>query len=81
MKIRIHLFAQARQLAGQSEVWVELPGPATVAAVREALATQHAQLAPLLRSSHFAVGAQYARSEETVQEHDEVALIPPVSGG
>ncbi len=81
MKIRIKLFAQARQLAGGPELTVEVPSPATAADVRAALAAQHEALAPLAERSMLAIGTEYARADRPVREDDDVALIPPVSGG
>ena len=81
MKIRIQLFAHARQLAGGPELWIDVPEPATASAVREALIAQHAALAPLVRQSLLAVGTEYARGDQIVSAEDELALIPPVSGG
>lgn len=81
MKIRIKLFAEARRLAGGSELTVEVAGPTTVSALRDALAEQYSELAPLARRSLLAVGTDYAASDRIVGEHDDVALIPPVSGG
>ena len=81
MTVRVKLFAGAREAAGRDEAAVELVEPATVADVRQALAEACPALAPLLASCQIAVNAEYAVAATPVAAADEVALIPPVSGG
>ncbi|MCC6494072.1 MAG: MoaD/ThiS family protein [Pirellulales bacterium] len=81
MKIKVKLFAAARELASGSEVVVELSAPATVGQLRAALAREIPPLAPLAERSLAAVNAQYADDADAITPDDEVALIPPVSGG
>lgn len=81
MKVTVKLFAAAREAAGASEVDMELPEEATVGELRAAIAEQWPALAALLASSLMAVNAKYARSEVQIEPGDEIALIPPVSGG
>lgn len=81
MNVRVKLFAAAREATGSGEVEVDLPSVARVAHVRSALATQWPQLASLAERSLVAVNAEYARDQDKLAEGDEVALIPPVSGG
>jgi molybdopterin converting factor subunit 1 len=81
MKVAVKLFAAARELAGHGEVVVELSPGADVAEVRQALAAQLPPLAPLAVRSLVAVNAEYANDSTLVAEGDELALIPPVSGG
>jgi molybdopterin converting factor subunit 1 len=81
MKVAVKLFAAARELAGDSEVEIELPPGADVAEVRQALATKYPKLSTLTSRSLMAVNAEYASDATPVTEGDELALIPPVSGG
>lgn len=81
MKIQVRLFAAARQLAGQELVTVDCPERATVAVLRSQIVTEFPDLAPLLSHVRFAVNAQYAREDAVLNPTDEVACIPPVSGG
>lgn len=81
MQVRIRLFAVARQLAGRPEVVVSVDGPATVSDVRRALGLAVPELAPVLPRLKMAVGNEYADDERSVGPDDEVAVIPPVSGG
>jgi molybdopterin converting factor small subunit len=58
-----------------------LPNNAKIADLRPALSREIPIISTLLRSSSFAVGAQYVDDDFTLKEGDEVACIPPVSGG
>jgi molybdopterin converting factor subunit 1 len=81
MKVRVKLFAVAKDLAGCDELIVDVPEGATVATLREkALATAPA-LAQIMPHALWAVGAEHARDDTVIAEKTEVALIPPVSGG
>jgi len=81
MKLRVRLFAVARQLAGCDAVDVNLPANATVAQLREQLAGQFPQLRALLPRMLVALDAQYADDQMPIPSDAEVACIPPVSGG
>ncbi len=81
MKVRVRLFAAARQAAGSDAVEVDLPPGATVADLRGRLAEQLPQLSALLSHVLFAVGMQYAGDSTPLPAGAEVACIPPVSGG
>lgn len=81
MRVRVKLFAVLRDRAGASEFPLELDVGATVAAAREAIAREHPSLAPHLGRVAFAVNQSYAKPDEILKPGDELALIPPVSGG
>lgn len=81
MNVRVKLFAAAREIAGSAEIVIDTPSPATAGCVRSALAAQQPKLAALTASSLLAVNAEYANDATQVSPDDEVALIPPVSGG
>jgi molybdopterin converting factor subunit 1 len=81
MRVAVKLFAAGRELAGAPECVLELDDAATVADVRRGLIEQCAALAPLVPRSLVAVNADYAADAAPLQAGDEVALIPPVSGG
>ncbi len=81
MTIRIKLFAVLREKAGVSEVQIEIPRQATVAAARDSLVRQFPVLAPLLSRVAFAVNLSYAGIDTILKEGDELAILPPVSGG
>ncbi len=79
--VRVRLFAVQRELAGTREVALELPDVATVAAAWDALVAVHPALAPGRASVRFARNGDYADETTALRDGDEVAMIPPVSGG
>lgn len=81
MRIHVKLFAVLREAAGTSEQTLELTEGATVAIVGERLAAMHPALSRHLPRVAFAVNRTYAPLETRLRDGDEVALIPPVSGG
>jgi molybdopterin converting factor small subunit len=86
MKVRVKLFAVARQRVGNGEVEVELADPngsggPTVADLRLALLRQFGALAEVLPHVRMAVNGDYAAESSAIPPGAEVALIPPVSGG
>jgi len=81
MKVRVKLFAVAKQAAGAEAIDLEVPDDAVVADVRTALLAAVPALAPAARHLLFAVDAKYARDTTPVAQAREIACIPPVSGG
>lgn len=81
VEIVVRLFAVARQRAGRPEVTVPVVEPATVGGLRHALALAVPELAPILPSLRIAVANEYADDDRALAPGDEVAVIPPVSGG
>jgi MoaE-MoaD fusion protein len=76
----VRLFAGLRERAGADRVEVELPEGASVADLLAAMRTTPVgELAP--RSCIVALNREYADEDAVVGESDEVALVPPVSGG
>jgi molybdopterin converting factor small subunit len=81
VRVTVRLFALARQRAGRPEVVVDVAEPATVAALKEALAALP-ELAPLVPLMMIAIDADYAGDDRRpIPPGAEVAAIPPVSGG
>jgi molybdopterin synthase catalytic subunit len=81
MRIRVRLFAIQRELAGTREVSLELLDGATVADAWEGIVALHPALAPGRDFVRFARNGAYADPATTIEDGDEVAMIPPVSGG
>jgi molybdopterin synthase catalytic subunit len=81
LRIRVRLFAVQRELAGTREVALELPDDADVEAAWAALVARHPNLAPGRASVRFARNGAYADATTALADGDEVAMIPPVSGG
>ncbi len=76
MQVRVRLFAQLRERAGRTEVEVELPDGARVRDAIDALGDVAAGLPVVM-----AVNREYAAEDAVLDPGDELALIPPVSGG
>ena len=81
MTVRVRFFAILKDRAGTDAADVELADGATVAVALDAIATRFAGIASLLPRVAPAVNREYARREQTLNDGDELALIPPVSGG
>ena len=81
MRVRVRLFAIQRELAGTREVPLELPAGATVEDAWDALVVLHPGLAPGRSSVRFALNTEYADATTVLGDGDELAIIPPVSGG
>lgn len=82
MRVKVLLFARLREIAGAAEIDVDLPAAqATIADVWSLLVARHPALAPHAASLSSARNAEYARPATTVADGDEVAFLPPVSGG
>jgi molybdopterin converting factor subunit 1 len=81
MRITIRLFGRLHDLAGAAELAREVPDAATVESVWQGLAAEFPAVAPYARSVSAAVNADFAKKTTTLFDGDEVAFLPPVSGG
>lgn len=81
MRVAVRFFASLRELVGQERVELDLDGEATAEDVWRALVERHPALAPRRASLTAAVNRRYARFDEPLRDGDEIAFIPPVSGG
>ncbi len=79
--VRVRLFAMQRELAGRREVGLELPAGADVEAAWAAIVDRFPVLAPGRSAIRFARNGDYADANEPLADGDELACIPPVSGG
>eukprot|EP00877_Chromochloris_zofingiensis_P007518 jgi/Chrzof1/3019/Cz12g08130.t1 len=83
MKVTVLFFAKSREVANKPEEVYDLDDKATTATLLEKLLAQHPQLESVMKSCVFAVNQEYVQLKEAVQlkNGDEVAVIPPLSGG
>lgn len=81
MKIRTRLFGIYKEKAGKREVLIDLTEGATVADLLGKLSQEFPDLNFSHRNLVVAVNTEYVKTEAQLHEGDEVALIPPVSGG
>ncbi len=81
MLIRLLLFGRLKDLAGRERDSLELPDQATVADLLERYAARAPRLREYVPLMAVAVNQEYAGRDAQLNDADEVALIPPVSGG
>jgi molybdopterin converting factor subunit 1 len=81
MRVTVRLFARLRDIAGSAEMARDVPSGATIRTVWTGLAGEFPDLAAYERSLSSALNADYARMDEEVHDGDEIAFLPPVSGG
>jgi molybdopterin converting factor subunit 1 len=79
--VNVQLFARLRDLAGRRTLRCEVPDGALVRDVWHAVVAEHGALEPFAGSVSCAVNDDFARMTTAVSEGDEVAFLPPVSGG
>ncbi len=81
MKITLRYFALWREQIGRDEETREVAPDTTVRALIDEVTASHPRLAALRPSTMFMVNQEYAPLGQTLADGDEVAVIPPVSGG
>ena len=81
MRVTVKLFAVLRERAGVSDLSLEIQQGDTVATAVEHLARRLPQISELLPRVAFAVNREYVSKTTSLHDGDELAAIPPVSGG
>lgn len=81
MLVKIRLFARLREIAGAAELQRTVADGATAGAVWDDLAMEFPGLTDYATAVSCAVNEEHARLTATLQDGDEVAFLPPVSGG
>jgi molybdopterin converting factor subunit 1 len=79
--IKVLLFGAAADRAGTREIELPVEAGLTLAELWPLIAERHPDLAPMRDTLAFAVNGEYARGDAGVSPGDEVAVLPPVSGG
>jgi molybdopterin converting factor subunit 1 len=79
--MRLLFFAHLRQIVGQEAIEVSVPEPVTSDALWGLLTARFPALSPFKSSVRLAKNCEYATANTRFSNADEVALIPPVSGG
>lgn len=81
MRVTVRLFAGQRDIVGAAELALEVPSGATAGAIWEQLAAEYPRLAGFTGRVLYAVNQEYSGPAAELREGDEVAFVPPVSGG
>ncbi len=81
MTVTVKFFAKWREIAGSDRLVVSLPTDATVGELRQFLAEKFPAGTALLERCAIAVHQEFAGESRVLADSDEVAIIPPVSGG
>ena len=81
MRVTVRLFARLRDIAGAPELSRDVAAGSTIGSVWRALAQDFPELGAYERSISAAVNADYAKMDQVLSDGDEVAFLPPVSGG
>jgi molybdopterin converting factor subunit 1 len=81
MRVTVRLFARLRDIAGGSAIQREVAEGATLATAWAALVAEFPELEGYGSSISGAVNEEYARMDARLKDGDEVAFLPPVSGG
>lgn len=79
--MRVRAFARMRELLGSDIVEVELRDGSRVSDLADVLRSRFAQTAELLAVTKFARNGRLVGNDDALADGDEVALLPPVSGG
>jgi molybdopterin converting factor subunit 1 len=81
MRVTVRLFARLRDIAGAAEFKREVGPGATIGTIWQQIVQEFPGLAGYERSISCALNADYARMGQAVDDGDEIAFLPPVSGG
>ena len=81
MRVRVLFFGMLKDLAGRSSEDCDLPEGTSLRAVFDSYATRFPRLAELSKSIVLARNQEFAEPSTALKEGDEVAFLPPVSGG
>ncbi len=81
MTIRLLAFATASDAIGGDQIEIEITSPTTVGSLKRDLEERYPALGPLWQRLAVAINGQIATDSDPVTDGDEIALLPPVSGG
>ena len=81
VRITVRFFAILKDRAGVAEAHVNLPPQANVSIALETIASKFPAIVSDLKRAAFAVNRNYVTRDAALHDGDELALIPPVSGG
>jgi len=81
MKVKCLFFAGAKDIVGKSPIEFEINEGTTTTNFKKILLAQHPSLEKILTTSLLAVNQEYVETSVVLKDGDEIAVIPPISGG
>ena len=81
MRVNIRVFARLRDIIGVAELDRDVPTGTTAKKIWDDLVEEFPDISTYSGSISTAVNAEYAKMETVLDDGDEVAFLPPVSGG
>lgn len=81
MRVKIKFFAALREGTEKSEIEIDIPSGSRLNDLIERLKKEYKAIAEFKTSIAYSINMEYAKGDEVLKEGDEIALIPPVSGG
>jgi len=81
LKVKVKLFASVRERMGTRELEIELPENVRLSYLMNRLKKEYEPIRGFKSSLAVSINMEYAKGNEFLKEGDEIALIPPVSGG
>ncbi len=81
MKVKVLLFASLKDIAGRRALEMELDDASTLKQVTEKLASLYPEIGRMQKSVRIAINQEFADEEISLNNGDEIAFLPPMSGG
>ncbi len=81
MKVKVKLFARYREITNTKEIELEIQPGTTVAKLKKVLKDYFPQLKNLDNNLIIAVNSEFTEDNQILKENDQIALLPPLSGG
>jgi molybdopterin converting factor subunit 1 len=81
MRIKVKFFASYKEAVGRDELDLEMKDESNVSELLEAVKAKHPAIGELIEPLIVSVNKEYAEFDKVLNDGDEVALLPPVSGG
>jgi molybdopterin converting factor subunit 1 len=81
LKVNVKFFASYKEALGKEQIEMELRDNSTVNDLLDVLRKDYPELGKLMETLVVSINLEYADFEAKIKEGDEVALLPPVSGG
>lgn len=81
MKVRLKFFAVLREVVGHEEMEKDVPDGTTASGLLDTLVNEYPKLGRYAKVTQVAVNHELVELEHRIEPEDEIAFLPPVSGG